>query len=266
VTRCSFALGVLVSAALSAPTRVFAWPGENSLGKADTVVDVEASDDRYPFCSTVDEATARKMARKKYPKARGAVIAASGRAMEVLVKAHWLGQLEKLWVCTDERGLRALARSGRLGKLIELQVASDDGEPLDGDAVKALVGSRGLRRLERLRFSGSDSEAEKSIGDDGAIAIAENARLPHLRALDLSWNPIRSLAVATLVNSDLSHQLDELNLCRTSVPADSVINAKLTNLVRLCISAGEGPSDDRTRIDAAYPGVLSPQTDWLDDP
>lgn len=125
----------------------------------------------------------REMARKRFPKVRAASISASRRAMEVLANARWFGQVERLWVCTDERGLRALARSGRLRALIELQVASDDGEPLDGAAVRALVRSHGLRRLERLRFQGGDSEAERSIGTDGAIAIAAHARLPHLRAL-----------------------------------------------------------------------------------
>jgi hypothetical protein len=257
---------MLVASALSAPARAHAWPGENSLGKADAVVVVAASDDRYPFCSTVDVATARKMARERFPKARGAWIAASGRAMEVLADARWLDQLEKLWVCTDERGLRALARSGRLSKLIELQIASDDGEPLGGAAVRSLVQSRGLRGLERLRFSGGDSEAEKSIGSDGAVAIAEHTRLPHLRALDLSWQPIDKDGVAAIVRSKLAHQLDELNLCRTTVATDAVIDARLTNLVRLCISQGGAATDERARIDAAYPGVLSPQTEFLDEP
>lgn len=266
VTRGSHTRAMLIAIAVSAPVRAYAWPGENSLGKAETVVVIAASDDRYPFCATVDLPTARKMARGRFPKARAAAISASGRAMEVLADARWLSQLEQLWVCTDERGLRALARSGMLSKLIELQVASDDGEPLDGAAVRLLVQSRGLRRLERLRFSGSDSEAEKSIGSEGAIAIAEHARLPHLRALDLSWNPIDKDGVAAVVRSRLAQQLEELNLCRTTLAADAVIDAKLTNLVRLCISGGGGGADERARIDAAYPGVLSPQTDLLDGP
>lgn len=186
--------------------------------------------------------------------------------MEVLARSPWLAQLERLWVCTDARGVRALARSGRLRNLVELQIASDDGTPLDGDAIRSLVESVGLRRLERLRFFGSDSEAERSLGDAGALAIAEHARLPRLRALDLSWNPISRVGVAAIVESSLAHRLEELNLCRTTVPADAVIDARLTNLARLCISAGGDASQERARIAAAYPGVLSPQTDWLDEP
>lgn len=257
---------MVVATALSASARAHAWPGENSLGKAETTVVIQASDDRYPFCSTVDVATAREMARKRFPKVRGASISASGRAMEVLANARWLGQVERLWVCTDERGLRALARSGWLRALIELQVASDDGEPLDGAAVRALVRSHGLRRLERLRFQGGDSEAERSIGTDGAIAIAAHARLPHLRALDLSWNPIGKDGVEGVARSDLAHRLEELNLCRTSVATDAVVDAKVTNLVRLCLSDGGAEAGERARVDAAYPEVLSPQADWLDEP
>ena len=268
VTRWTSALAVLITTALPASRRAYAWPGENSLGKAGTTVDIEASDDRYPFCSTIDVTTARKMARKRFPEVRGASISASGRAMEVLAEAPWLGQLDQLWVCTDERGLRALARSRTLGKLIELQVASDDGRPFDAKAIRKLVSSRGLRSLERLRFSGSDSEAEKSIGSDGVIAIAEHAHLAQLRALDLSWNPIDGDAVASLVRSGVARQLEELNLCRTAMPTDAVITAKLTNLKRLCVSEkGSGrSSSDSKRLEAAYGAVLSPDVDWLDEP
>ena len=268
MTRWTCSLAVFIAIGLSASTRAFAWPGENALGKADTTIDIEASDDRYPFCSTVDVATARKMALKRFPKVRRAIVAASGPAMEILAKARWLGELDRLWVCTDARGLRALARVRGLRKLIELQVASDDGRPLDSDAVRELVRSSGLRSLERLRFSGSDSEAERSIGSDGVIAIAKHARLPHLLALDLSWNPVDENAVATLAGSGLARQLEELNLCRTALPTDAVIAAMLTNLKRLCISdliGGRAPADEK-RLEAAYGTVFSPAVDWLDEP
>lgn len=155
----------------------------------------------------------------------------------------------------------------RLPRLVVLQVASDDGEPLDGDAVAALVRSPALRNLERLRFTASDGDAERSLGPDGPVAIATWARLPRLRFLDLSWNPLDEDAVAALVHSPVARRLVELNLCRTAVPADALIDTKLANLKRPCISPpGGGASDDHRRIGAAYPGVLSPQTDWLDEP
>lgn len=255
----------ITAAALSA---LAAGPAAAGSGEDETTLVVQAPDERYPYCATVDVAAARRAAKRRHPGLGSAYVAASGRAMEIMARAKWMRRLERLSVCTDERGLRALAKV-RWTRLVDLEIASDDGAPLGAEEVGALAGSRGVRRVERLRFFAGDSEAERSLGPDGAVALAERARMPRLRALVLGWNPLDEASVAALVGSELAGQLEDLDLCQTAVAVDAVIAAGLTGLRRLCMSDLAGPDLDdaeRARLDAAYPGVLSPSPYWLDEP
>lgn len=218
-------------------------------------------------CGSISNQRARKLEHQQLVVGT-ATISAKGHAMEILARAKWMRGVRTLHVCTDDRGLRALAKVD-WAHLRTLELYRGDGETFDPEAVRAMLSSRRLRRLSRLRFVGFDLEGDYSLSSDG-FAVLADAELPALRSLDVSYNHGTPEAFEDLVRSPLAHQVTELNLCWTSADVGVVIDAALTNLARLCLSPYDmiyGLSDaDRARIDAAYPGILAPEPYGFEDP
>jgi len=223
---------------------------------------VMSSEDKYPFCSSVSKTTAITLAQARLPSLRALYVAAPGEGIAALAGSSLLGGVTSLSVCTDARGVAALGQSPLLTQVDELNVASDQGQLLGGDAIRSLVQSSALgQSLRVLRFFGSDSEAEHSIGTEGIIALARWARLPRLRELDLRWNPVSEEAVANLVRSPLARQLARLDLCHTgfgTVVADALVERPLVRLTYLCVS-GDGDPEVHRSVEQAYRGVLDPE-------
>jgi hypothetical protein len=210
--------------------------------------------DQYPLCPTIDVASAREAARADVAPTTLRV-SANGRAMETLLAAPWITRVKRLEVCTDARGVRAIARSRRLRALTDLRISSSSGSALDASAVRTLARASALRRrLTRLTFDAGDSEAEQSINADGVRELVK-LRGWHLRTLDLSWNYGIGAAVAELAHSDLAAGLEALLLCETDISAphiDALVDAHLTKLTRLCVPKSPLSDADVARLRAAY--------------
>jgi hypothetical protein len=214
------------------------------------VPDVE----QYPLCPTIDVASARRAALADVAPS-SLVVSANGAALERLLNASWIGGVERLRVCTDERGVRAIARSRRLRALTDLSIATSSGHALDAGAVRALAHSSALRRrLMRLTFAAGDSEAEQSIDAAGVRELA-GVRGWKLHVLDLSWNYGIGDSIDALAHSSLASGLDALLLCETNVAASDVgalVDAHLMKLTLLCVPKSPLPDADVARLRAVY--------------
>jgi uncharacterized protein (TIGR02996 family) len=95
-----------------------------------------------------------------------------------------LGRLRRLYLCfvgLSSDGLKALADSTALPKLMLLAVSNNQ---IDDAGAEALAGTPARRGLTRLHLFGN------KVGDRGALALAGSPALPRLELLDLSANPV----------------------------------------------------------------------------
>lgn len=148
-------------------------------------------------------------------------------------------QIEALSLCTDDAGVRQLARTPALASLERLEL-SVPMSPLTGTAVEALLTSPHLQGLEQLALRGGDSEAEATLGPEAWRALLQHLDLPGLTHLDLSWTLPTEEQVVELLQRPWIDRLEILDLEQTHLTPR--IRAILTErgpwpgLEQLCIS------------------------------
>jgi len=165
-------------------------------------------------CIWISERAARALGRSRaLPALTALTITAHGRPLTALLAGRITSSLRRLRVTTDAAGVAALGKASRLGALTHLAIIAHDNK--SAAAVRSLVSSRHLRKLDTLRFVSSDSEAEQSLDVDAIRAIATSLRLPALRTLDVSWAYVGDDATAALVAAPWITQLERLGIVYT---------------------------------------------------
>jgi uncharacterized protein (TIGR02996 family) len=138
------------------------------------------------------------------------------RGLTVLAGIESLSSLQMLMLNDNARlatpGVRALADSPHFGKLRHLDLSGND---LNASALRVLLNSKSLRKLETLPIQGN------KIGDQGVTSLSISDFLPRMLArhptLDLRDNAIGPAGARALARSEAMAGVETLDLSGNSI-------------------------------------------------